>query len=397
MKIYILTGEPFPNGMASTKRIICYAKALLCAGEKVEIIIYRRTENNIITPRNTVGRSQFEGIKYRYIGGTPIRNKKKIYRPFEDLFDKLRTWYFFRRNIGQGDVVIGYLNSKILWSLIFIGIIHRRGGKYISELCEIPFVFYNKHLYHCKKMFCTKVLFKLYDGIIPISHSLEQFATKYVSSSCRILRVPILTDVDKYEASNSVDEKDLYIFHSGTLYENKDGISGILEAMGMAVVQNKVPIRFITTGNIELSPDFEKIKSVIDKYGIQDRIESLGYVEESKLKQYLKSAAIVIVNKLPTIQNTYCFSTKIGEYAASGKAIITTDFGEQAHWFKNGYDSIIVPSGNTEEIAKAIVKLMDYQTRSFVGNNARLSCSKNFDYRRWSYPLKNFVELCTKD
>ena len=211
------------------------------------------------------------------------------------------------------------------------------------------------------------------------------------------MRVPILTDAEKYEISNSINENDLYIFHSGTLYDNKDGISGILEAMGIAISKFKVPIRFITTGNIENSPDFERIKSVVFEYGIADRVECLGYVTESKLKHYLDSAAIVIVNKLPTTQNTYCFSTKIGEYAASGKAIITTDFGEQAYWFKNGYDSIIVHSGDTKEMAQAIVRLTDASLRSHIGNNARQSCLDNFDYHKWSSALKNFVEQCSKD
>lgn len=397
MKIYILTGEPFPNGMASTKRIICYAKALLCAGENLEIIIYRRTENNIINPRNIFGKGEFEGIGYRYMGGTPIRSKKLILRPFWDVIDRFRTCNFLRKNIKDGDVVLGYLGRRILWVLRIIVIIHRRGGRYISELCELPFVFYTRPFYCFKKYFCTTVLFKLYDGIIPISYTLEQFAARYVSSGCKILRIPILTDVEKYEASNSINEKDLYIFHSGTLSESKDGISGVLDAIGKAITKYKAPIRFITTGDIENSPDYDRIKSIIDKYGIQDRIECLGYVEESKLKQYLNSAAVVIVNKLPTIQNTYCFPTKIGEYAASAKAIITTDFGEQANWFKNGYDSIIVSSGNTEVMAEAIVRLTDSSLRSFLGNNARQSCINNFDYHNWIHPLKNFVEQCSKD
>ena len=44
MKIYIVTGEPFPNGMAATNRIKCYAKAIHEGGLECEVVVYRRTE-----------------------------------------------------------------------------------------------------------------------------------------------------------------------------------------------------------------------------------------------------------------------------------------------------------------------------------------------------------------
>ena len=44
MKVYILTREPFPNGMAATNRIKCYAKAILQKGVLCEVLIFTRTE-----------------------------------------------------------------------------------------------------------------------------------------------------------------------------------------------------------------------------------------------------------------------------------------------------------------------------------------------------------------
>ena len=36
MKVYIVTTEPFPNGLAATGRIKCYAKALISEGVDVD-------------------------------------------------------------------------------------------------------------------------------------------------------------------------------------------------------------------------------------------------------------------------------------------------------------------------------------------------------------------------
>lgn len=39
MKVYILTGEPFPNGVAATNRIKCYAWAIKEGGLNCEVVI----------------------------------------------------------------------------------------------------------------------------------------------------------------------------------------------------------------------------------------------------------------------------------------------------------------------------------------------------------------------
>ena len=75
MKVYIVTGEPFPNGMAATNRIKCYAWALLGQDVEVEVLIFRRTEGPGLMLGNKTGVGNFKGINYRYIGNTSIRKK----------------------------------------------------------------------------------------------------------------------------------------------------------------------------------------------------------------------------------------------------------------------------------------------------------------------------------
>ena len=44
MKVFLITKEPFPNGMAATNRITCYAKGLISAGIECQVIVATRTE-----------------------------------------------------------------------------------------------------------------------------------------------------------------------------------------------------------------------------------------------------------------------------------------------------------------------------------------------------------------
>ena len=63
MKVYIITREPFPNGMAATNRIKCYAKALIQEGVQCKVLIFIRTENKGTIIKNIEGKGVFEGIE----------------------------------------------------------------------------------------------------------------------------------------------------------------------------------------------------------------------------------------------------------------------------------------------------------------------------------------------
>lgn len=101
MKVYIVTTEPFPNGLAATGRIKCYAKALISEGVDVEVVNFYRTEVYGKQPHNQEGLGENEGIPFRYIGGTPLRGKYKIYRYLNDLLDKIRLLMYLDKNINE--------------------------------------------------------------------------------------------------------------------------------------------------------------------------------------------------------------------------------------------------------------------------------------------------------
>ena len=99
MNIYIVTKEPFPNGMAATCRIICYAKSLSLQGDYVEVIICHRTEVHGRPPKNLLGEGYIEGIRYHYIGGTPLRGNNVVKRKWNDLMDMLHTVEYLKTKL----------------------------------------------------------------------------------------------------------------------------------------------------------------------------------------------------------------------------------------------------------------------------------------------------------
>lgn len=394
MKVYIVTGEPFPNGMAATNRIKCYAWSLIREGIDVEVLIFRRTEGPGLMLGNTKGIGCFEDIHYRYIGKTSIRSKNPFMWRVIERIDHFSTILYLRKKLESGDVVLFYCGLQLELSLQIIKYTRKSGAKYVRDLCELPFGTGKETKERVKQRQKTFTkLFPLLDGVISISDALSELAMKYMPKQ-RILKVPILVDFNKYELEDlSTEVETPFIFHSGTLYEQKDGILGMLEAFGLAIKELGKPLNFVLTGSKNKSPHAMEIDEIITKYGLQERVKFTGYLSREELKSYLSKASLVIINKYETQQNQYCFSTKLGEYLAAAKPLIITKVGEAMNWLENGKSAYVVFPHDTQGLSEAIVEVINNPNESKqVGKNGQQVCKDSFDYSVWGGKILDFFK-----
>lgn len=393
MKVYIVTGEPFPNGMAATSRIKCYAKALLSQNVDCEVLIVRKTEsyNN---PKNTLGEGIADGVSFKYISGSPVNSKNIIVRQIDARTYRCRTFLFLKKTLRKGDVVLDFLGPQTTFVERLISITHQRKALYCRDLCELPAGTgaETKEAIERRKYILEKIFPKL-DGVIAISETLFDLANQYVSKKCVVIKVPILVDFAQYEMKDASGDMDVpYVFHAGSLSEQKDGFLGMVKAFGMAVQKAGMNIQFISTGTIDKCPSKTELLETIKSYQIEDRLQFLGYISETELKRYLSGASLVIINKHITQQNKYCFSTKIGEYMAAGKPLVITRFGEAVNWLKDGETAYVVEPGETEQLAETIIRAFENEDeRRSIGENGKILCKKAFDYGVYGATLVSFV------
>ena len=386
--------------MAATNRIKCYARAIAEQGIECEILNFTRTEVYGKTPQNTEGVGIYEDIPFKYIGGTPLRASNVIVRQLNDRLDRWKLKTYLKCNLREGDIVLGYIGTDVLYVNQLIKIIHNCGAKYVRELCEYPYgtnsaeskaIIKNREITFSKQ-------FPICDGFIAISDALANVASKYKSPQGKILKVPILVDFESYNLDDCSKEAiNPYIFHSGTLYEQKDGILGMIEAFGMVKENSKLNIHFISTGSIDKSPHADKIKELIKKYNIRDCIHFTGYLSDDELKDYLSKASLVIINKYRTQQNQYCFSTKLGEYLAAEKPVIITNVGEAMNWLKDGESAYIIEPEDVKALFnKIIYAFSDDSKRQDIASKGKDLCKKSFSYQSHGKRLVEFFQNLSK-
>ena len=394
MKVIILTGEPIPNGMAATNRIKCYARAVKNGGLDCQVLVCRRTEVFGKPPRNLEGDGCFNGIPFHYIGGTPLRAGNVFSRQLNDRLDRWSTESYLRKNLGKGDVVLFYNAGDIKSTLRYVKAAHRNGAFCIRDLCELPYGTGEETRQALRlRNLVLQQQFPRFDGIISISDALQNLAKQYSLPSCKHIKVPILVDFDFFRVDDKPETPAFpFIFHAGTLYEQKDGILGMVEAFGKAKQHLPFPIKYILTGSIESSSCPDELRGIIQKYNLENCVEFVGYLSGSQIKDYLGRASLLISNRPKSTQDYYGFSTKLGEYLASGTPLIITKWGEAVNWLKDQENAFIVEPGDVNKMSAAIVQVFTHPAESReVGRAGQELCRQSFDYKVWSKPLVEFM------
>lgn len=397
MKVYIITREPFPNGMAATNRIKCYAKALIQEGVQCKVLIFIRTENKGTIIKNIEGKGVFEGIPFQYIGGTPIRKSNVFIRKMDDYLDRLRLAIYLKRNLREGDIVLCYCGVFVFFINWLIGIIHSKKAKFIKDVCELPYGTSKENKSNIRKRnIMLRKQFPKCNGFISISDALKDLVDKYKSPSAKNIKIPIMVDFEKYSLEDRSNQAAIpYIFHSGTLYEQKDGILGMIEAFGKVCQMYDKPLNFISTGFINKSPHAKDIRGLIHRYKLADKIYFTGYLSVDELQEYLSKASLVIINKYDTQQNKYCFSTKLAEYLAAEKTIILTNVGEAMCWLRDQESAYIVEPKNLGQLSNKIIYALENKEKSkLIAQRGKQVCMNYFDYKQYGRKLINFFIDC---
>lgn len=389
MNILILLTERFPIGMAPTNRIISICEGLSEIGNNVKVVIPIRTETskNI---QNKKPKGFIKGFKYEYMSNSTIKNKFYLIRIIQQLICYFNLFLYILKKRKTYDLIYIYGGSHIFWWPILIAIKLNK-IKVINEMTEIPYYYPSKKFQILRELFFN-IVFPLYDGSIVISSALFDVAAKYKPTSS-IIKIPILINPIPEEKIKAPFENSIYILHTGTLTENKDGILGIIEAFSMAIKKLECSVRLVITGNLDHSPQKNDIIGLIRKYNLQNAVEFTGYISNERIMDLQSNCSLVIINKYDTFQNKYCFSTKLAEYLNYARTVISTNIGESANYLINDKNAYIVEAGNPQLIADKIIEALKNREKSIkIGNEGRKLVLKEFNYLHQSARIETFFK-----
>ena len=151
----------------------------------------------------------------------------------------------------------------------------------------------------------------------------------------------------------------------------KNGVHYLLKAVPL-ILKTK-DARIIVVGN---GPEREELVKLSSKLDLSRNVTFVGEIPNYRVPNYLSAADIVVV---PSIVEASSIS--VLEAMAMEKPIVATSIPGITDVTTNGLTSYLVPSGSSEEIAKAVLHLLDDPSYSKkLGKNARKIVKKRHSW-----------------
>jgi glycosyltransferase involved in cell wall biosynthesis len=383
-KIIIITNQPFPLGLAGTNRILSYCKGFIHHGYQPEVICIRPTEryNNII---NHQASGIYEGIRYTYPGRTSVRVKSFWGRRQNDVFAVISSILFFTSVIKKKDVSFSiFYGNNFLAEIFFIYLSRVFKKKFYKEESENPHVYFNQNRSAMTKIFewfYISKLYKLYSGVLVMTHPLREFFISMGVPDRKILIVPHTVDPERFKnriCDSTLILPDNYVAYLGSINQQKDGILTLVNSF-IKVVE-KYPEMHLVIAGAGSEEEKNELIALINQLKLDETVHYLGRISSGEIPALFNGAKLLVSCRTKSYQNEYSFPTKVVEYLATGIPVVTTTPGELAFYLKDKENAFVADVEDPDLFSSKILEaLQDYDFAMKVGQNGKMLVNDKFN------------------
>ena len=384
LHIGILTGRtPYPIGMAEAQRIHLMARAMTEAGASVQVWVDGL--DSWADARNHEASGTKDGVRFEFLLGRTQASSRKVRR----IFDRFALAWTARTKMSRAardNALDGLYFYTPMLKLDFERFIVRRMAQknnvpIVIDLCEAPWNLKEKPTMVEKKI---SPLWGI-DGVVCISRFLRDWIGKEnikTTRSVAVCEIPILVDIAEFEPVAAPLAGKSVLFAGSPVYN--DTFSFLLEVMDSVWERHPDCQLFIAGGANESTPGFNLSRT-------NGRIRFVGYVERSVLLKEYASSSVLVLPMFDELYSHARFPTKLGEYLASGRPVVTNPVGEIPRFIEDGMSARLTPPGDITAFASAICGLLDDPAKATtLGANGRTIAEKNFHYSLYGPKLVDF-------
>lgn len=185
-----------------------------------------------------------------------------------------------------------------------------------------------------------------------------------------------------------IDKNKILILTIGFVNPNKR-LDKIIECLGNnRDLADK--INYVVIGPYDDNENFKNIRSIINKYELQDVVRFLGYQSDEVLYAYMQVTDIFINLRYPAMEGA---SWSLLEQLYFGKPVIVTDTG---HYSELPDDCVLKVSPDYEqtELARALFRLVNNEEfRMDLGLKAEQFAAKNYNTEKYCRRFIEFAEI----
>jgi glycosyltransferase involved in cell wall biosynthesis len=369
------------------------------SGEKARLICRALIEENVhvtivskswIQPNQneTINSLKSEGIEYISVLGNRERPKSFIKRNFQKAGMPLREFIALKK-LNKTDPLL----SAIVVTRSFSEIIFYRLVSWVLKFSLVinymeynsAMVTRNKLKFRINDFFYNKFTFRIVDAGLPISEFLNDYL-KRVNPRLPVYKTPVLVNTELFSDIQANENYKFILFCGGA------GFSEVIEFIIRAfelLSDHDVCLHINSFGT---SAELNHIRKIIANSKKSELINFTFDLEYSELIKYYKSALALLIPLRPTIQDKARFPHKIGEYAASGRPIISNNFGEMAFYFEDGKSALLAEEYEHQSLAdKMTFVINNPEKANEIGREGRQVADRYFNYKKFGKGLLDFL------
>lgn len=378
----------FPRGMAATNRARLLARAMSESGLHVRVLCLQAGERPPHV-ENTEVRGVYRGIPFEFAAGTTVRHSSFAVRRLIEA----RGWVagaarlLQLRRRGQLDVVYLWFTSQRLElrRLAYLALLRCLRVPVVIELNERPWPLRDGRSPAEER---RSPLWGV-AGAVSISRLLGDWARREADRRRRpfeVMDVPIVVDVDEQSPRPYPDGGPVVVFAGAPEYD--EAIRFILAAMRR--VWREVPgCRLVVTGANPADPAARWLLTEARRDAADARVEIAGYLSREDLLGLYAEASALLVPLFDDVRSRARFPTKIGEYLAAARPVVTSAVGEIPRYFEDGVDAVVCPPGDAVAFGEGIAGLLrDPAWAAAIGRAGRTLAEERFHYALFADELR---------
>lgn len=371
--VLLITSEAFPYGMAGTNRIINLCKGFIANGINAKVLTffkYGEPNDAAINPSSGV----YEGIGVVNVFKNTVKNRFKVIRALHEPLKAVLVFFFVLKAVRRSTLVLYYSHESrpaILTKLVC----SLKGALFIKEETEHPFVRVEKAT-RLRKWFFINHHYEIFDGLIVITNNLYKYFREELHFKKPMFVMPMIVDIDRFNTTgNNIDNN---IVFSGVLDDQKEGVDMLIQAFSKVLI--KYPDYTLNLyGKAPHDGQENLYKKMISALQMERNVLLHGYKTRDEMTKIFIQGKIFVFSRPHSMQADFGFSTKLGEYLATGKPVVATSVGEVNRFLEDKKNSFICnPDVNsiTEKICEIIE---DYDFALKVGEEGRKCVFENFN------------------
>jgi glycosyltransferase involved in cell wall biosynthesis len=198
-----------------------------------------------------------------------------------------------------------------------------------------------------------------------------------------IIQIPILVDVAEQSAEETVPPRGGFVYAASNEYSRD--LAFLLECMRRVWRSHPDAVLTVTGMRPAQVADFAW-RLGLSAAVAEGQLRSTGYLERRALLAEYQGATALLIPLHEDLKSLARFPSKIGEYLASGRPVVTSRVGEVERFLEDGRTAYLAVPGDVVSFANLMVTVLDdVSSADAVGKAGRgvaedvFSCSVHAD------------------